>query len=471
MKRRSRPLENIRRFFEKRPEPAPPRGNRRGQGFRLHTPAQPGKIRTRIAAAAKQASLWGAGGIAVLTVVALALRVTPDFALLVAAMLALGGLVLFDTLGRRRWEREAAAKLDDLCARHDRLVREAARNRSDIALLKDGLGRLAAGLEEERAKLPGGSAEAALIETVAARLGDLGDRPRAMLETPYDRDILELEMAPPPPRPEPLGGLEGALSADPDQYTDSVVAELLRHAVRNDRVDLFMQPVVALPQRRPVMYEIYARIRAGAGTYIPAQRYGALARRDNLQAAIDGLMLARFLDLVGGRGGEGKTVWLLNVSAAALNDRGFMNELAAFLSRNHKVADRLVFELTQEELEEQGDSLAPLIGGLAKLGCRFSMDGVRARTVNIARLKSLHIRYVKFDAAWLLYESREQGGFSRVTRMKKQLESVGIDLVVERVESEEMLRELLDFGIDYGQGYLFGKPDHRAAYPEARAAA
>ena len=61
-------------------------------------------------------------------------------------------------------------------------------------------------------------------------------------------------------------------------------------------------------------------------------------------------------------------------------------------------------------------------------------------------------------------EAKTQSGFNRINRLKKHLDAFGIDMIVEKIEGEDMLRELLDFNIDYGQGYLFGKPDHSAAF-------
>ena len=42
--------------------------------------------------------------------------------------------------------------------------------------------------------------------------------------------------------------------------------------------------------------------------------------------------------------------------------------------------------------------------------------------------------------------------------MKRRLDRAGIDLIVEKIETEQMLLELLDYNIDFGQGYLFGEP-------------
>ncbi|MSO89425.1 MAG: EAL domain-containing protein [Rhodospirillaceae bacterium] len=51
-----------------------------------------------------------------------------------------------------------------------------------------------------------------------------------------------------------------------------------------------------------------------------------------------------------------------------------------------------------------------------------------------------------------------EGGEGKVLALKAALDRHGIDLIVEKVESEKTLVELLDFQIDFGQGYLFGEP-------------
>jgi cyclic-di-GMP phosphodiesterase TipF (flagellum assembly factor) len=53
---------------------------------------------------------------------------------------------------------------------------------------------------------------------------------------------------------------------------------------------------------------------------------------------------------------------------------------------------------------------------------------------------------------------KERGGVGRLKRMKSFMDSKGIDFIVTKIESDRELIELLDLGIDYGQGFLFGKP-------------
>jgi len=397
-----------------------------------------------------------------------------DFIFLTAVLSALCIMIGYDVLSRRRWEQDTATKIKTLVNNHDRLVREVARNRSDVAILKEGLAGIASGAEEEGRRLqPSATAEGRMIETIVERLGMMGDRPRAEIQTTHDSHVLELEMLPPPLRPPPISELDEELNPDPDSYKDIDVANLVRHAVRNDSIDVYMQPVVSLPQRKVRFYEAFAYLRAGGGVSMPATRYLDHAREEQLVPAIDNLLLLRCLHALRARARDDKSgvPYILNVTAATLNDRSFMNDLVVFLSQNRAMAAHVIFELPQAELENMSNAMVQVLDGLSKLGCRFSMDRVRKRQINVAQLKSRHVRFIKMDAAWILREGRTRDGFSRVVRLKKQLDAAGIDLIVEKIENEIMLRELLDYSINYGQGWLFGKPDVSMVHNDNRAAA
>ncbi|MCB9996551.1 MAG: EAL domain-containing protein [Rhodospirillales bacterium] len=449
----------------KKHQPIIVRGNQKGKGFHLFkAPAEEHALtvmKRKVMIAGTAATL----GVFVL-LLAVGQHATLDFTLLVTGLVALCSMISYDVISRRVWEKKLSLKLDRLCENHDRLVREVARNRGDIAVIKEGLGQMAHSVEEQGRHLsPTDTVEGRMIETMVTRLGALGDMPRTEATDKHAEDVMKLEMTPPPARPAPLSELDDEMAPDFEQYSDDVVAELIRHAVRNDRIDVFLQPIAGLPHRRPRMYEAYARIRAAGGVYLPASRFMTMAKKEELVPAIDNHLLLRTLEILRDRrNSEGDTPYVLNISSQTLSDRGFMNDLVSFLSQNHKMAGRLIFELPQKELEENNETLSPILDGLSKLGCRFSMDRVRSRVININLMKSMHIRFIKMDAEWLIKEGGSNSGFSRIIRMKKQLDQAGIDLVAERIEAEDTLRELLDFNVDYGQGYLFGKPDHYAAY-------
>jgi cyclic-di-GMP phosphodiesterase, flagellum assembly factor TipF len=87
------------------------------------------------------------------------------------------------------------------------------------------------------------------------------------------------------------------------------------------------------------------------------------------------------------------------------------------------------------------------------------MDQVKSLSFDFTHLEARHIRFVKVEAAILMAEMKEVGGgLPRLKRLKAQMDTNGIDLIVEKVETERQILELMDAGLDYGQGYLFGKP-------------
>ncbi len=402
------------------------------------------------------------------TMVALALgaamiltQISSDYGFVIVALAGLCGLVVCDSISRRGWEREITARIRDNMDNHNRLAGEVARNRGDIAALKDGLSETAMALENHARSLPAAAAgiESRILKMIAGGLGGLGGRGTGKAGQEKG-EFIELELAPPPRKPPPESRAEEAMRARTN-YTESTLAGLVQAAVQQDKMAMFVQPVVSLPQRRIKMVETLARIRTKSGNWLHAERYMRAAANDSLLPVIDDLLLLQCLNALNDpRGGiPPDALCILNIDGATLYNKGFMADLTACLARNRTIAARLVFELPQAALDTLSPAVMPVLDGLARLGCRFSMDSVRKRRIDMARLKALKIRYLKLDAAWLIREANMDGGAARVSRLKKQLDAAGIDLIVERIEKESDLRELLDFGIGLGQGYLFSKPE------------
>ncbi len=435
--------------------------------MKIHRPAQRKSLVGEVVAAALGLILALAlGAVMVLT------QVSSDYGFVVIALAGLCGLIICDTFSRRGWERKITEQIRDNMDSHNRLVREVERNRNDIAELKDGLGETASALDAQSKRWPAAAAgiESRILKVIADRLGSLGTKPRGKMQIVPAGEILELELAPPPRRPPPENRSEQAMRARTN-YTDETISNLVQAAVQQDKMAMFIQPVVTLPQRKVKMVEALARIRTKSGNWLHAERYMKAAANDSLLPVIDDLLLLQCLNALDDpRGGIPADVpCILNIDGSTLRNTGFMTDLTACIARNRPIASRLVLELPQAALDSLPPGVMPVLEGLSKLGCRFSMDSVRKRRIDVTRLKDLKIRFIKLDAAWLIREAALEGGEARVGRLKKQLDAAGIDLIVERIETESELRELLDYGINLGQGYLFAKPELYTLWREKQA--
>jgi cyclic-di-GMP phosphodiesterase TipF (flagellum assembly factor) len=248
-------------------------------------------------------------------------------------------------------------------------------------------------------------------------------------------------------------------AADFSDWSDAKVTRCVQEAIARDRIDMFIQPIVQLPQRKRRFYEMYSRIRVRPDVYLPAERYIPLAKQDGILSEIDNRLLLHALQLIQTADeGNLNRSFFCNISPFTLNDQQFMADLLEFLTQHRLLAPRLVFELAQGELAVIDPETLRVLDGLSRLGCRFAMDGVTHLDFDFEQMQACHIRYVKISGAVLMRVLSGTGGFTKIRRMKDAFDYHGIDFIVEKIESDRQLVEFLDVHADYGQGYLFGEP-------------
>lgn len=259
-------------------------------------------------------------------------------------------------------------------------------------------------------------------------------------------------------RVEPVFGGPVTPAVEPGHDAEAVL-ETVRTALRSDRVDIFLQPMVSLPQRKHRYYEVFSRIRGEDGSHLAPDRYLAVAEAAGLIAAIDNMLLFRCIQLIRETEKRHQNVgFVCNISAATLDDAGFMREFVTYLGQHPTLVNKLVFELAQDDLMRGGVFATGFLDGLRRLGFRFSMDQVTRLDVDWDQLARHEIRFVKLDAARLLDPAGRFADPAAFRALKGQLDRNAIDLVVEKIETDRQLLDLLDLSVDFGQGYLFGEP-------------
>src|SRR5262249_7513300 len=112
----------------------------------------------------------------------------------------------------------------------------------------------------------------------------------------------------------------------------------------------------------------------------------------------------------------------------------------------------------QDAVAKAGQQGETNLAYLSSLGFALSMDHVSSLAIDFLKLKKMGFRHFKVRAHTLT--SGMTGANSAVTAedFKKLLERNGLNLIAERVEDEKTVVQLLDYGVDYAQGYLFGEP-------------
>ncbi|TAJ68441.1 MAG: EAL domain-containing protein [Phenylobacterium sp.] len=243
--------------------------------------------------------------------------------------------------------------------------------------------------------------------------------------------------------------------------------EIVREALAENRVDLYLQPVVGLPQRKTVFYESYSRLRDATGQVIMPAEYLSVAEPAGLVTAIDNLLLFRCVQIVRRLARQDRRVGIFcNISMSSLGDDEFFPQFLDLLRANRDLSPALVFEIGQAAFEGRNAVQARNMAKLADLGFRFSIDKVTNLDLDLQDLTRADVKFVKVAAQTLLDELTEVDDRLVLRSMPDLaaedfsllLRRYGVDLVVEKVESERQVVDILDLDIQLAQGHLFGEP-------------
>jgi cyclic-di-GMP phosphodiesterase TipF (flagellum assembly factor) len=255
--------------------------------------------------------------------------------------------------------------------------------------------------------------------------------------------------------------------AEPQPHAQ--LLDTIQRSLIENRIDLHLQPVVSLPQRKLRFYEALTRLRTADGALIMPGQYLRVAEGAGLMSTVDNLLLFRCVQFVRRLTARQKDVGVFcNISTHSLGDVTFFPQFVDFMRAHRDLSAQIVFELSQDSWEAMGPGEAASVKALADLGFAFSMDHVRRLDFDLDTLRTRNVRFVKATPALLLAPDVQIAGGIRAEDLGTLLARHGIALVGEKIETERQVVDLLDFAIAYGQGYLFGEPKPmREDAPEA----
>ena len=258
-----------------------------------------------------------------------------------------------------------------------------------------------------------------------------------------------------------------AVPAPKGPTPEELMLQTIRDALADNRVDLYLQPVVSLPQRRTAYYESYSRLRDATGRLMLPAEYLSVAEPAGLMAAVDNLLLFRCVQIVRRLAKQDRKVGIFcNISLASLRDETFFPQFLDFLSENRDLSGALIFELGQEAFGARGSIEARNMAKLADLGYRFSLDKVTDLQIDLNDLARADVKFMKIAAPVLAEQLVEMEG-ALALKSHKDLDAAdfadfarryGVEIIAEKIEEERQVIGVLELDIRYGQGHLFGEP-------------
>jgi len=269
--------------------------------------------------------------------------------------------------------------------------------------------------------------------------------------------------AAPPSAAEPPAALQAAAEAI-SNLPDMLAA--IKSAAEANRIDLYLQPIVSLPQRKVRFYEAVSRLRDEKDHIFTAGQFIDIAEASGTISRIDYTVLFRCVQVLRRLHVRTKDVGMFcNVSGVTLANPDIFGECIAFLEANRALAPSLVLEFKQSTFRSLGPLEIEHLATLKRLGYQFSIDNIADLKIDGRELADRGVRYIKVPASLLLDQKEAASSDIHAADLTSLLTRFGIDLIAEKIEGERSVVDLLDYDVRFGQGFLFSAP--RPLRPEA----
>jgi cyclic-di-GMP phosphodiesterase TipF (flagellum assembly factor) len=257
--------------------------------------------------------------------------------------------------------------------------------------------------------------------------------------------------------------------APPSSRSQPQVLAAVKSAVEENRIDIYLQPMVTLPQRKVRFYEAVTRLRDDKDQLLAADDFIQVAEAAGLIGRIDHMVMLKCIQVLRRLMVRNKDVGVFcNVAAATLGNPVTFTQCLDFLEANRALAPSFVLEFKQATFRNLGPTETEHLAALAQRGFRFSIDHVTDLRIEPRELADRGVRFIKVPAALLLDQRQSSASDIHPSDLSDLLGRFGIDLIAERIEGERAVVDLLDYDVRFGQGFLFAPP--RPLRPEGASA-
>jgi cyclic-di-GMP phosphodiesterase TipF (flagellum assembly factor) len=396
----------------------------------------------------------------------------------IVALAALTFLILYNAVSMRLRDRtDVGGQIADL-----------SRGTADLARQVAEFGRRMATIEARLSTTDANGQDR--VQTVAAEINELGTLVRQLADSVAAHDEIladavsalaaqtsgaaaaDANAGTPASAPANPGQPGSVQSADalpkPANINNAQLLVAVKNAIEASRIDLFLQPMVTLPQRKVRFYEAVARLRDDNDQVLTAGDFVGTAEAAGLMGQIDNMVMLRCVQVLRRLMVRSKDVGVFcNVAGATLSNPTVFSQSLDFLEANRVLAPSLVLEFKQSTFRHLGPVESEHLAALHRLGYGFSIDNVTDLRFDPRELADRGVKFVKVPASMLLDQKQLSSADIHAADLSDLLGRFGIDLVAERIEGERAVVDLLDYDVRFGQGFLFAPP--RPLRPEGTA--
>ena len=256
------------------------------------------------------------------------------------------------------------------------------------------------------------------------------------------------------------GCLKGDGLANPQiAFADSLKrtfrdAETFRSVVKSREFQVHYQPIVHLDSRAVHHFEALTRFNANSGPADAIRMAEELDLIESFDLAVAEKVLKRMR-----QPGAGLLKMAINVSGASLGDDTYVEQLLRMTATAPDERRRLMVEVTETSAVSDIEAADRRLAALREAGIKVCIDDFGAGAAALDYLRRLSVDSVKIDGAIVRDIETDQRSKAMLHSIVEMCRSMKLETIAEMIETDGVATELKAAGVDYGQGWLFGRAE------------
>ncbi len=234
--------------------------------------------------------------------------------------------------------------------------------------------------------------------------------------------------------------------------------EFLRKAIRENRIEVFLQPLVDVRTREPMAFESLVRIRDGE-IIIPAEEFIEVAEDLGLAKELDREVFRKGLAHYAVIAKKHPNVKMFfNLFPRSFSDIEWVRGMPEMIRSAGVPCESIVLEITEREALPNLTHVRAVIEELRAYRISVALDDFGSGFSSFLYLKYLSIDYVKIEGSFVRNIVADERDRIIVEQINSMAHQFGLKTVAEFVEDEMTASLLAEIGVDFAQGYHYGRP-------------
>jgi EAL domain-containing protein (putative c-di-GMP-specific phosphodiesterase class I) len=240
---------------------------------------------------------------------------------------------------------------------------------------------------------------------------------------------------------------------------DQIAREILT-AMDEDRVVVYYQPIYSVQEKCFVSAEALVRIKNPDGSLMPPGRFIPVAERTGSIKRLGEIVFEKTCGFIRDNdlGQYGMHYIEVNLSVEQCENTELADRYIGIMKRYGIDPAWINLEITETGSIKTRNNLLRNMEKLIEYGVHFSLDDFGSGESNLNYIVDMPVQIVKFDRDMTQSYFENEKAMFIMYAAGNMVHDMGLRIVSEGVETQEQFRAIVDFGVDYVQGYYFSKP-------------